>query len=107
MRVAWAICLMISIGVPAGASSPIEPVTVMPGKPSSPTVGSSDAAVRRVGLVTARTEHLPGHTQDADGNLSSDQVRDRRPRAPIWHLNDVGCCCEGFEQLTGEMLDRA
>src|SRR5712671_6353663 len=45
--------------VPAGANSPMEPITVMPGKPSSAAVGSSGAAFRRVGLVTARTRILP------------------------------------------------
>src|SRR5262245_14143403 len=55
VRVVCAICSMITLGVPAGASRPIDPVTVMLAKPSSVTVGSSDAALRREGLVTART----------------------------------------------------
>src|SRR5437899_5229461 len=50
---------MISFGVPAGASSPIEPVTVMLGNPSSAAVGSSGAATNRFGLVTARIRILP------------------------------------------------
>ena len=34
-------------------------VTVKAAKPNSATVGSSDAALRRAGLVTARTRILP------------------------------------------------
>ena len=55
VRVACAICSMNSTGVPAGASSPIDPMTFIPTKPSSVAVGSSGAAMRRLGLVTART----------------------------------------------------
>jgi hypothetical protein len=38
-----AICSMIGFGVPAGASSPMDPVTVTPGNPASAAVGSSGA----------------------------------------------------------------
>jgi len=59
VRVACAICSMIEIGVPDGASSPSDAVTVKPGKPASVTVGISGAATRRFGLVTASTRNLP------------------------------------------------
>ena len=77
VRVACAICSMIAVGVPAGASSPMEPVTVIPGNPSSAAVGSSGAAMRRVGPVTASTRILP-----VDGIRAPARSRPRCPWEP-------------------------
>ncbi len=72
VRVACAICSMIPIEVPAGASSPMEPVTVMPGKPSSAAVGSSGAAMSPQLAGPMEFEHLPGYAGRTHWNLSAD-----------------------------------
>jgi hypothetical protein len=81
---------MIPVAVSAGASRPIVPVTVRPGMPSSTAVGSSGAHGKNARLAGAMEfEQRPGHAYDAHRNLTTDQVRDRRPSAAIGHLDDV------------------
>src|SRR5437763_8321649 len=107
---------MIPLGVPAGASSPMVPVTVSPGRPDSAAVASSGATPRRVGLVMARMRVLPERWNSSSGPVTptmpigtwaADQVGDRRPGPAIRHLDDVGRLRQRLEQLAGQVLDRA
>src|SRR5262249_30106385 len=60
----------IALGVPAGASSPMVPVTVSLGRPDSAEVASSGATPRRVGLVTARMRVLPERWNSSSGPVT-------------------------------------
>src|SRR5262245_7660500 len=62
---------MIAFGVPLGANKPIDCCEIMPGSPASTAVGMSGAAIRRVGLVTARMRSLPVRLNSSNGPVTA------------------------------------
>jgi hypothetical protein len=52
-------------------------------------------------------DHLPGDRGRHHGNVAGERVGNRRARAPIGHLEEIGKSGERFEQFAGEMIERA
>src|SRR5215471_11289024 len=106
---------MIGIGVPVGANTPTKFGATRSVKPCSTAVGSSGAAVRRVPWVTARTLSLPARCSSSTmlvgghdhGNLAGEDVGDRRPRAAVGHVDEIGDADPQLEGFGGEVIERA
>src|SRR5262249_12708406 len=102
---------MIALGVPAGANTPMKFGVTRSVRPCSTAVGSSGAAASRVPWVTASTLSLParciGHGGHDHGNLSGENIGDRRPGAAVGHVDEIGQAHLQFEGFGGEMVQRA